>query len=599
MKADTLKLTQIFRKDIRYIVPMFQRPYVWNEEEHWQVLWEDLRQVVEELIKRRSEQDPEPGEALDVPPHFLGAMVLDQLHVPVKKLESREVIDGQQRLTTLQVLLSAVEATAQELEVDDQAALVRKLIYNDEDLVVEPEDRYKIWPIAPDQAAFKDVMNGGPDGDSDHALHECFRFFEETIREWAVEDGSPEDRLEALVTTLWAHVRIVVVDLDHNDEPQMIFETLNARGTPLLAADLIKNFLFREARRKNLAAESLHERYWAPFDADQWRENVRQGRLERPRIDVFIMHWLTMRTRQVVRAQHLFRAFQKYVTGTDYSVEGILQDIAHHADVYSGFSEHTEDRQGIFFRRLEQMDTTTPLPVLLRIFGEEEALESARTRSVEALESWLVRRMLCRLTTKNYNRMMTELLGKLEDSPPSHFDEIVIRFLKDKTVESEYWPSDDELESAMVNKPYWGRINQRRLRMVFRALERGLRGTGYSEEVRFEGTLQIEHILPQDWAHHWPLPGDKPAEVERIEREEAKDKIGNLTVLTKKLNPSISNADWPTKRENIGEHTTLLLNRRLVDGNPERWDESTIKERARELAALAVRVWPGPSAEYW
>lgn len=161
VQANTLTLKDIFRKDIRYVVPMFQRPYVWNEEEHWQYLWDDLIEVVDDLLDRRSEasagerdrRTPEQETA----PHFLGAMVLDQLSTPTKKLETREIIDGQQRLTTLQVFLAAARDLAFDLDLVQQASLLGKLIYNDDDLTEDDRERLKVWPIRPDQQAFQFV----------------------------------------------------------------------------------------------------------------------------------------------------------------------------------------------------------------------------------------------------------------------------------------------------------------------------------------------------------------------------------------------------------------------------------------------------------
>jgi len=218
MKADTLDLKDIFRKDTRYVVPRFQRPYVWKEEEHWQPLWEDLQLVVYELMDRQADAntDLERQEAQqDTSPHFLGAIVLDQQSTPTQKLETREIIDGQQRLITLQVLLAATHSVAKDFEDDGSASLVEKLMHNDKDLTRTETDRLKVWPIEADQDAFIDVMTLS-DPESDHSeldgddnLEECFRYFRDEIREWAESgDESTEEHLDALVTTMWHLLRV-------------------------------------------------------------------------------------------------------------------------------------------------------------------------------------------------------------------------------------------------------------------------------------------------------------------------------------------------------------------------------------------------------
>ena len=610
MKADTLDLKDIFRKDIRYVVPRFQRPYVWKEEEHWQPLWEDLQLVVDELMDRQARANNiiEREEAQgNTSPHFLGAVVLDQQSTPTQKLETREIIDGQQRLITLQVLLSAIHSVAIDLNHEQSASLVEKLMYNDKVLTTTEMDRLKVWPIESDQNAFIDVMafsdpeSGPSDLDGDKNLVRCFQYFSDEIHDWAESgDESTDEHLDALVTALWHLLRVVVIDLESNDDAQVIFETLNARGTPLLAADLIKNYLFREATLQQNDSGKLHEKYWKQFDEDEWRVNVSQGRLERPKIDVFIMHWLTMQMSQQVRAKKLFPAFRRYLDKTDLSVEEIVENINYYSSIYETITEpDRESREGIFFYRLDVLDTTTPYPVLLWIFGQEDVPKEQRVKAVEAIESWLMRRMLSRLTTKNYNKIFIELLDELKARENDRVGDTVVAFFRSKEGESDYWPTDEKLMDSMTNREYWAVINQRRLKMVFAAIERELRNTGYSETVEITQNLEIEHILPRKWSSHWPLPGERPAEVERIERDEAKDKIGNLTVLTDKLNPSISNAAWENKREAIQEHSVLRLNRHLVSNWPDEWNENTIAERGEWLSKKASEVWPGPDAKYW
>lgn len=612
MKADTLNLKEVFRKDIKYVVPMFQRPYVWNEEEHWKLLWEDIRQVVEELLSQRESYAENKGNQVDpeskTSPHFLGAIVLDQQVHPTKKLETREVIDGQQRLITIQILLSAARKACEESNLDRKASIFKKLIYNDEDLVEDSDGLLKIRPIKPDRNAFVEAMGTSNIGDEvnekkdgNHQILKSYDFFLDQITEWS-EGGkySKEERIDALETTIWSLIKLVVIDLESKDDAQVIFETLNARGTPLLAADLIKNYLFREATRTQKPSEKLHEKYWKQFDEDKWREEVSQGRLERPRIDVFIMHWLAMKTTSQVRAKKLFPTFKNYLDKTNDSIEEVLRDINYYAGVYRRFSKSgLGDRVGVFFRRLDVMDTTTPYPVLLKMFGDKSISEENRIKSIEAIESWLIRRMLCRLTTKNYNNIFLDLLEKLKYREEKSVDEVVIEFFRNKEGESEYWPDDKKLTESIIGERYWGMINQRRLKMVFKALERELRNTGYSESLEITEKLHVEHILPQDWAHNWELPGDQPEEVERLERDEKKNTFGNLTILTEKLNPSVSNAAWEKKRKKINEHSVTHLNRKLVSEWKDEWNEETIKERGKWLSQQVAEVWPGPDSGYW
>lgn len=585
---------------------------MWNEEEHWQLLWDDLREVIEELLERREEagasEDGNDAPEQATAPHFLGALVLDQLANPTGKLETRRVIDGQQRLTTLQILLSAIRTIAEDLALEDQSSIAEKLMFNDRDLVEEADHRLKVWPIKPDRQAFKTVMrisgvgsSTAEAGDGAHSIEDCYRFFVEEFRAWSTAGPQrTEKRVAAAIDSLWSLVRLVPIDLETKDDPQVIFETLNARGTPLLAADLIKNFVFRKAQEEGEETEFLHERYWKDSDTEEWRTEVSQGRLERPRIDVFVMHWLTMRTGKQIRAQQLFPSFRNYLARNDLGAREVLADISTYAEVYAEFSEpYSESREGLFFHRLEVMDTTTPYPVLLWLYGQQQVPEPFRMRIIEVVESWLTRSLLFRLTTKNYNKIFLELLNNIKDSDPSNSDEVVVEFFRQRDGSSDIWPTDGQLTEAMRSQRYWAQINQRRLRMFFKATERELRSTGYSESLGVTGKLHIEHLLPRHWAHYWELPGEEHDEVERIRSDEMKHTVGNLTVLTEQLNSSKSNAPWEKNRKAIAEHTVLLLNRELLKRWYNKWNEETIEERSEWLAELASEVWPGPGSGYW
>jgi hypothetical protein len=156
VKADTVDLRRIFGKDVRYTVPLFQRPYVWNRDVNWTALWEDIRRVIE-----RTEQAGDSGDT--VAPHFLGAVVFDKTPYLSSNLETRQVIDGQQRLTTLQLFLYAARLSAAGMDHERSVRLLSKFLENDEDLFdigLYPDHRYKVWPTNADRDQFRAVMSG-------------------------------------------------------------------------------------------------------------------------------------------------------------------------------------------------------------------------------------------------------------------------------------------------------------------------------------------------------------------------------------------------------------------------------------------------------
>src|SRR5690606_2814530 len=227
----------------------------------------------------------------------------------------------------------------------------------------------------------------------------------------ALEGKTQTDRLDALWQVVKDGLQLVVINLGEGDETQVIFETLNARGTDLLPADLIKNFLFRRAQLEGADVEELYADHWARFESDFWREKVSQGRIERPRIDLFVNHYLTLMTRDEVKTTHLFQAFKRYVeersAGSPQDAAGHIRQLARFADIYHAFHNpgaHVALER--FFRMLEAVDTATVYPVVLHAYDQLNATDPAEfDRVLAVLESFLMRRLVANATSKNYNRL--------------------------------------------------------------------------------------------------------------------------------------------------------------------------------------------------
>ena len=600
MKADSINLHEFFHHERRHLVPLYQRPYVWKKDEQWEPLWEDIRQLAERTLA---------GQKLR--PHFLGAIVLDQMNTPTRDIAARLVIDGQQRLTTLQLLLAAFRDLCGELGDEDLQRRLDRLTRNEDVRNPADDQRFKVWPTNLDRGPFRAVLD--PAGKKAEKLRrareeatgsaliaDAYAYFAGEIQSWLAEDGEAAvpRRAETLLEVLRQRLNLVVIDLGDDDEAQVIFETLNARGTPLLPADLVKNFLFHAAEFENAALDALYEKYWRPFDegADYWRKLVKQGRFYRPQIDLFLQHYLTLLTRDEVAAGHLFSEFKEFAADRkSLKAEDHLRSLQEHARVFRKFSEAPlETSRGRFFHRLTVMDTTTVLPFLLGLFRRYDA--DGRDAELDGIladiESFLVRRMVCQLTTKNYNQLFVDMLGVLDDAADRPADG-VRTFLLGQTAESRRWPTDAEFESAWQSLPAYKALSRPRLRMLLEALEAAARSER-SEDIVLRGRLTVEHLLPQSWEVTWPLPDGADPEKGRARREALVHRFGNLTLLTKKLNPSVSNGAWQSKRNGILEHSALALNRWFQKAAD--WDEQAIEKRTEALGRVALEIWARPAA---
>ena len=606
MQANTRTPFELFGNQVQYVVPLFQRPYVWNLEDQWAPLWEDVRNVAEQLLDSAAPQE--------VPPHFLGAVVLDQQRGPSGYITQRHIIDGQQRLTTLQVLLDAVELVTKEYGESRDASALSGLVLNNTAIAQNAHDVFKVWPTNYDRAAFQAAMDDGLEAARElesKPIVQAHSFFREVAAEWADVEGDPEKtqmRLSALARTLIQYLKLVVIDLDEGDNAQVIFETLNHRGAPLLAADLVKNRVFQLAEADGVSVERLYHDVWEPFDSEHWRTEIRRGRLRRPRIDVFLYYWLAMKKRRVVAEDRLFTEFDSLVRQAS-DVVRLVEEFAQDAEVYEQLDSFAPySVEGTFaYRVLDVLDAQVWTPVVLWLYRWPDGSlpDGQRELALRALESWLLRRAICRLTTQQMNRMMGELLVRLEESGPAIAGDVTLEFLASGTGESEYWPSDNEVCSAIKREPIYKRLKRARVRMLLEALEDSYRSDKTEDRYCERGKLTIEHVLPVGWREHWSLPdAAEPDELLKAKRDELIHTLGNLTLVTDRLNPALSNRPWRDesavarglgdegKRAILDDHTVLFLNRRLVRDHTETWSEDDIADRSAELCARLIRLWP-------
>lgn len=603
MRVDKLTLERIFERTERLEAPLFQRPYVWKEERNWVPLWDAIRKVADARLSGTTGR-----------PCFLGAIVLDQIKTSTGKLHARQIIDGQQRLTTLQLAIAAARDLCAERDVTGYSEAFKKLNVNHIPLSKDPDELFKVWPTNSDRSDFRDTMTAGSreavkqlpsaDPNDDWLIPNAYLFFADTFNGWLGDESGElvEAKIDALYFAIKEDLHLVVIDLEEQDDAQVIFETLNALGTPLLPTDLVKNYLFHLAEFQNLDTEQLYHKYWAAFDTDKhfWRQEVRQGRLKRSRLDLFMNDYLTLVTGEEVSAGVLFSTFRDFVRSSNGDLASQhMESFRTYANIYRSFGEFADNsKEGQFFYRLEQLDTTTVFPLLLEVLKQfNNAKERADLLQIlNDLESFFVRRAVCELTTKNYNRLFVELIKSTRAK--GDFSAAAIRnFLLGQTVDGSRWPDDDEFKTAWLAINFYRRLKKSKARMILEAIEASLH-SGKTEMIQLEKALTIEHLLPKEWEKHWALPegASTPDEIKEASkfRNEMLHKVGNLSLVTKRLNPSLSNGPWLKKRDKILEHSALNMNR--VFQNVTEWNETQIHKRSMELFKCAIKIWPRPAS---
>jgi hypothetical protein len=600
MDAHARTPDDLFSGNARYVVPSFQRPYVWEEERQWQPLWEDIERLAEARLEGRKES------------HFLGAVVLKQESNEPGGLVEWSVIDGQQRLTSIQLMISAIASAAESDGFETDVEWLREVTLHSSKRVTG-DRRHRFWPTDVNREAYAVVMR--PEGpgedrqdDRRNTIEEAWTFFRAKARDFAQEtdegegvdsrdpDGGLRRRYGALGDAVTGQVKLVAIQLGAEDSAQVVFETLNDRGTPLLAMDLVKNALFDRIVKvhSGKTLEDVHDNHWAGQlgDYDYWSSMENVGRISLTRADLFLMHWLTMMTGEVVPSDQLFDRFRKrYLDGSDAPDPLDLLDIlGNDAERWRGFADVPSDEaMGSFLSLMSRLDTKIFHPLALRLAGLED--ESALDVCFRLMESYVARRMLCGLSTKGYNNLVGDLVASVNRTPDQPAEALLLALLKSQS-DTRRWPSDEEVTVQLTARPLYGVLGQTKILRIFEEVELHLRRGPKTENLsELPPKLQIEHVMPQSWLENWPV--DDPSDEDQVAFREARiNRIGNLTVVADALNSSMSNAPWAAKKEKLNRHSILLVNRELE--KTETWDEEAVDARSEYLAALLTDRWRGP-----
>lgn len=601
MDTNVKNLQEVFQAGQRILVPLFQRPYVWNEERQWAPLWEDI-----ERLAGRVSVD---GDAVE--PHFMGAVVLQKVS-GAAAVQTRSVIDGQQRLTTLQLIFHAAFRAIGEYGIQEAEYL--RAHFRNSETFLGPADRYKLTPTTRDQEEYLAIIMAGDvepsvavTAGSHGLLTAGHSFFLERIRSW-LELGDPIERAKILTRTLIHKLTLVAIELEHNEDSQQIFETLNARGTPLTGADLIKNFVFQRLDLDQPETESMYQKYWAHFETSFWEKEVSIGRVSSPRISLYLSQWLISQTGSEVPTSEVFRKFKQFA---DRRSGQATLDMLSHIDAcavgYRSWNEAAEDKSSdlnrleLFAYRTSVLGTQSAGPLLIWALDPRKASipQAQLTRFLVSLESWLVRRALMRSGNAGIGQFVAGLITRLEDSSRDYAGDTLTELLTESSAPNLAWPSDKDLKAELIEAPVYRRFRRSLLQMVLESVEDYYRGYGTSRSSFTEGRVRrgmhsIEHLLPQSWRRNWGVGDDA---LQQMERDKHIHRLGNLTLVAGGLNSKVSNGPWAGpggKLEALNEHSVLLMNQQLGLLGANGWDEEAIDKRTSALLEDMFSIWPVP-----
>jgi len=528
-------------------------------------LWDDLIDLYEAATL-----DNEDGRT-PAKQHFIGSVVTMPSRTGPEEVTKYTLIDGQQRLTTLLVLLAAIRDQAMKAGDQNLADKIRDMYLIN--AYQSDTDRFKILPTVGDEpnksdrAAFICIMQDARTRAEMEpwvtGIKDLYIYFLNKLRR---ETGID---LEVLVQTVLTKLLLVSIMVDEHDNPHVIFESLNYKGRPLSQSDLIRNYFFMRVHESEHAR--VYSAYWQPME-----------KLLEDAMTEFIRHFM-MRDGGHVKQTDVYYALKvKYENEPEQSLLDLLAELRRYAAFYACLI-HQENESSLEIRcrlsRLNRLESTVLYPFLLNIYSDytDGAVdESQFVRILDALENFLIRRYVCGVMRAPLNKEMPLLYRRATAASGRN----LVKGVQLVLASSDY-PSDDEFETNLCEISLYGRGDKRdKSKLILERLELSF---GHKEQVPLE-ELTVEHVMPQTLTEWWE---DHLGEDYDETHEELLHTLGNLTLT--RYNPELSNADYAAKRR-ILMRSHIELNNHFRD--VERWDAEAISHRSRSLAARALMIWP-------
>ncbi|MCX8505553.1 MAG: DUF262 domain-containing HNH endonuclease family protein [Alphaproteobacteria bacterium] len=610
-------------------IPLYQRSYVWNLEDQWKPLWEDIKSLYEG-------SNTSTGKKLQ---HFFGTVIWQQQFNESGMGQKFLVIDGQQRMTTIHIFIAAFRDVRETLFNTGKDSPSEEFETANGYLLNKFHKQGKMPKLRPsnkDANSFNNIVNlGNKDKHisellkdenihqlemifnynelstgkkssatrksqellkDKHKLIEAYCYFYWQIKNYFIEINA--DKNDDIVQKFWEcfieGFAFAVIELDNDSDPQIIFECMNGRGEPLLAMDLIKNNIFLRIEKNKLDSNDLHKQYWSRFDDDIWSQEIKIGRFKIPTADIFILHYLTSYNVQNVRVERLFQTYDNWRKEKNYPFTGQIEkemaDIANESEYYKRLitnldQNHSENH---FYRFLNIFDHTTPFPFLMML--NRLRLNSTEFSDIcQMLESFLIRGSVTGVPRQGINKLFISLIGKIStgDIRPTVFD--ITKHLVDSDNKAINWISDAELKTAWLENKLYKQSNSKQLIYILSKINDAMTDPNterLSDVVKSLNNPTIEHIMPQNPGNEWPLTTHTPEK-----RGELVHTIGNLTIVSGEFNGKATNNNWNEKSTLLKTHSNLAINN--IYDLPH-WDETAIKKRGEDLFNVAVKIW-----KYW
>ena len=566
MQAGETTLNKLLNTSRQFIVPIFQRNYSWQKSQYEQ-LWFDILRA----SKFKEKQN-----------HFIGSIVYIDMGTPAGRPQQLLLIDGQQRLTTISILLCAIKDYVQKFNLETKlinlAKIKNQFLYNSDEI---DEDRYKLLLNVQDKETYIKLIDNTIFTVNKPATNiiKCYEFFYERIEDFIKQYGQIDEIYAGIFK-----LSLVSISLDKDiDNPQMIFESMNSTGKDLSQTDLLRNYLLMDLTPEKQTR--LYKTYWKSME-ELFGEDIYKNDVNK--FDYFIRDFLTLKsdTGYICKINNVYENFKRYYLDNNCEKFVVLKDLFTYAKYYACIDllQEKDDELKLYWQEFKKLDSHVVYPFLLKLYDDYSCqilIKEDFKKILQVVISYLWRRAICEIPTNSLSKTFATLYQAVDK------DDYVNSVIKAFVFKSSYkrFPSDYEVREKLQTKD----IYHFRLRKY---LLEALENYYHKEPIDLNtANYTIEHIMPQNIEHNlsWQqMLGENWQEVHSLYLHT----LGNLTITG--YNAEMSNKSFGEKvnGESGFKHSHLKLNESIVQCDV--WNKKAIQRRTNILTDIILKIWKYP-----
>lgn len=566
LQAGETTLNKLLNTSRQFIVPIFQRNYSWQKSQYEQ-LWFDILRA----SKFKEKQN-----------HFIGSIVYIDMGTPAGRPQQLLLIDGQQRLTTISILLCAIKDYVQKFNLETKlinlAKIKNQFLYNSDEI---DEDRYKLLLNVQDKETYIKLIDNTIFTVNKPATNiiKCYEFFYERIEDFIKQYGQIDEIYAGIFK-----LSLVSLSLDKDsDNPQMIFESMNSTGKDLSQTDLLRNYLLMDLTPEKQTR--LYKTYWKPME-ELFGEDIYKNDVNK--FDYFIRDFLTLKsdTGHICKINNVYENFKRYYLDNNCEKFVVLKDLFTYAKYYACIDllQEKDDELKLYWQEFKKLDSHVVYPFLLNLYDDysrQILIKEDFKKILQVVISYLWRRAICEIPTNSLSKTFATLYQAVDK------DDYVNSIIKAFVFKSSYkrFPSDYEVREKLQTKD----IYHFRLRKY---LLEALENYYHKEPIDLNtANYTIEHIMPQNIEHNlsWQqMLGEDWQEVHSLYLHT----LGNLTITG--YNAEMSNKSFGEKvnGESGFKHSHLKLNESIAQCDV--WNKKAIQRRTNILTDIILKIWKYP-----